>query len=867
MDDHAINITSEGLIAPVGFPSYMQRIYTPSSTPPPPHTPTPEEIAFEARQKRLPQHIPTANFDPVQSCYVLTYKETKRSNVTDTVSRAKTNRPMDAILKGMQKVGLGDRSPAESEEIPPDPEEYNISIDGDYREHARTIMIKMFSKGLGAMHVEKIQRTNDMISEAMLTSWDRMVGIVIWNLTRKNPFRIQTSTTRYLDKLFRGFRKTWIEICLANQRHMDFAEAVCRHLHQVQHIVKDLDMEFLNFYAQMFFLCSNGFWLIKYRTDREAIGVPLGVHNEHTFMDREKVPKQQVDFTLALLSNKNFDAVGNIDLPMEIIDCTGVCIKSLVQTYENPKSNDHNKNLLEMFARERIFGLDSFPELIWERSIKIRAKVISECPMDIFDSNIGDNGIRFRLQFLMAMIEKEKLPDTAAQSLKEYLMTLDPQHALDEFDQLVTVETLPKPRDLTTLVGEDPYVLTRLLTLYCYLRSPEKTGQNKRRKGKIELEPEIIALIWWVFVKESYENARPLHFPEEIALFTTYENWFLPYIKEQWGASSSRCTDILMGWFIYGLEKYGTILRDTEQRSHATLREFFHHKFGVEVAIALLQFQGRDQLIPIYERVKHRIIVSSFSILYFLVKNDHLYHDQEILLAIIKLLAETFIRSEWYALPEDQRPKGYYGVWKMGIEILNAAPYISMERAVIKCRDETYHEETRETFSALLKKCHRFGIGILHPPTNPNDTDNVVMIRNFNDAAVSLSHAIEFLLVLIPKDAYMRSRLREYHTVAPICGFMNMFVEKPEIPANYPRTAARPIAAFMKVPRASRGALAGLLQALTKYLSAIFKNWEKEDFLDAGMLEQRDRILGLALEGDIAADMLFKMDRKAGRYT
>ncbi|KAF3917154.1 hypothetical protein ABW20_dc0100147 [Dactylellina cionopaga] len=827
---------------PKTIPMYRQRLYTPSSTPPPPHTPLPEEIAFEKQQSRIPQYSPEPFFDPVQPSCTLIYKNICPTVVANAIIRAESEGTMETIRTRMQKMGLGDLSEPE-EEIPVDLDEYTIHLDGDYREYARTLMLKMLSKGIGAMHPDKIQRTNDMINDAMLFDWEKMVGITIWNLSRKissnfqicqldqpengvddyigkNPFEHSNPKTRYLEALFRGFRQTWIDICLLNQMHIDFAEAVCRYLHHMQHIVARLDLEFLKFYARMFFLTSHGFWLFNYRLQRESQGFPLGVHCEHTLMDREKVPKMQIDYVLVLMNNENFNATGEIELPMEIIDSAGSCLKTLYQVYPNEESNGHNTDLLEHFARnlfsagrqkldilvttgERIFGLDEFPRLDWQESVKIRAPIITDNPMGIFDPIMGDNAISFRLQFLMAMREKERMTDATAQSLKSYLIKLDPKEALHECTEVVPLEKQCDPQNLPKKVGEHPNVLIRLLVMHAYLRSPDRATHIKRFRETACPEPNIVGLMWWVFVKHAYQHTKPLYLPQEVKLFIKYEDWFLPLVKEHWEAQPDRCADILMGWFITGVEKYGIIVRHADQQNHMTLRQLFHHKFGIEVPIAFLEFHDNDDLIPIFGPLKHRVIVSAFSLLYYLVKADQLFHNEEVLINVIKTMAETFIRPEFYSTPEEMRPKGYQGVWKMGMEILNTASYAALEKAVLRSRDNTYWR-----------------------------------------------HYI-----------YMRKRLREYTTVAPVCNIINMFTEKPDAPSNLPRGAPRPMAPFTKVPRGTRGALGNLLQSCSKYLTAIFRDWESDDVVSAEMLEQREGILGLAMEGDVAADMLLKMDR------
>ncbi|KAK6514518.1 hypothetical protein TWF281_004716 [Arthrobotrys megalospora] len=360
------------------IPLWRQKLYSPSSTPPPPHTPTPDEIAYRNNKFDYPRGHPEPHFDPVKPTSIIVYKyikdriwkppgafpepnpedasedgKKKEEQEGDKKKEEQEETIMEALRKGMQRVRLGGEPSNQVEpEIEINTGDYTIPLDGLHREFARNLMLKMLSKGIGAMHKDRIQRVNDMINDCMLTPWDEIVGITLWNLSRTNPFVHQNPRTRYLDGLFRGFRKMWIEICTLNQGEIDFGEAVCRYLYRSRSQVATMDLELLHFYAQTFFLTSHGFWLYQYRLFRESIGKPLGAHCEHTLMDREKTPKMLVDYTLILMNNRNFESDNeDIEIPIQVIDAAGACVKTLSQEYKNEESNEHNKALIEHFAR------------------------------------------------------------------------------------------------------------------------------------------------------------------------------------------------------------------------------------------------------------------------------------------------------------------------------------------------------------------------------------------------------------------------------------------------------------------------------------------------------------------------------------
>ncbi|KAK6497122.1 hypothetical protein TWF506_004597 [Arthrobotrys conoides] len=362
----AEDFTPDSLLPDGVTPYWKQRLYSPSSTPPPPHCPSSPEIAYCNNKLSFPSGNPEPHFDPVVSTCTIVCKHLNKAYLgledpavvfkaffeKAAAKAALENDNMDALRRGMQRVGLGEARDQIEPEIEIDEDEYTISLEGDHREHARTLMLKMLSKGIGAMHKDKIQRVNEMINDCMLTPWDEVVGITLWNLSRTNPFIHQNPTTRYLDGLFQGFREMWVRMCVANQGNIDFAEAVCRYLYKTHAQVPKMDFEILHLHAKTFFLCSHGFWLYGYRLYRDSIGYPLGVHCEHTLMDREKTPKMLVDYALILLNNHLFDTTDEkFELPMEIIDAVGSCIKTLTQVYENEESNEHNKTLIDHFAR------------------------------------------------------------------------------------------------------------------------------------------------------------------------------------------------------------------------------------------------------------------------------------------------------------------------------------------------------------------------------------------------------------------------------------------------------------------------------------------------------------------------------------
>ncbi|KAK6329922.1 hypothetical protein TWF718_003349 [Orbilia javanica] len=355
--------STDHLLPPGVSPLWKQRLYSPSSTPPPVHPPSAAEIAYYKNKLTFPSGNPEPHFDPVLSACWIVCKHLNKHHlgVEDPGASLRKFGPliipkdddeMDALRRGMQRVGIRETRDTIDPEFDIEEDEYTIPLDGDHREHARTLMLKMLSKGIGAMHKDKIQRANEMINDCMLLPWDEVVGITLWNLSRTNPFFHQTPTTRYLDGLFEGFRRTWIRVCVKNQGKIDFAEAVCRYLFKTQSQLAQMGLDILNLHAKTFFLTSHGFWLYGYRLYRESIGYPLGVHCEHTLMDREKTPKMLVDYTLALLNNENFDTTDEkVDLPMEIVDAAGACIKTLSQVFDNEESNEHNKSLIDHFAR------------------------------------------------------------------------------------------------------------------------------------------------------------------------------------------------------------------------------------------------------------------------------------------------------------------------------------------------------------------------------------------------------------------------------------------------------------------------------------------------------------------------------------
>ncbi|KAK6525380.1 hypothetical protein TWF694_005519 [Orbilia ellipsospora] len=478
--------------------------------------------------------------------------------------------------------------------------------------------------------------------------------------------------------------------------------------------------------------------------------------------------------------------------------------------------------------------------------------------MGIFDPAMGDNAIRFRLQFLLAMKDKDKIPQSAFQSLRTYLIKLDPKSVLDEFDEVVLVETVSKPQNLANKVGEDPYVLIRLLVLYAYLRSPEKGIRLQQGRDHANLESKIVALEWWVFVKNAYDNVKPNYLPQEIKLLLAYEDWLMPLLKDQWESHPDRCTDILLGWFIAGIEKWGTIDRYQEPHDHKLLRLFNQYKLGIKVPIAYLEYHEREDQIPVFEPMKHRVTVSAFTLIYHYVQDNNLFNNEEILIAVVKHMFESFVRPAWYKVSEDRRPKGYTGVYSMGMEILRGASETTMARVALKSRDETHHSHTRDTFLYLMKNCKNNGMGMLGPRQQGQEN---VKVHRFIDASWALSNVLDLLQFLIPVDAYMRHRLREYDTVAQFCHFINFFTEKAEPPRNIPREENAATAAFLKVPLVTQPYLAGLLLSLSNYLKAIFETWEKDDYVEPRMLKQKDAVLDLATEAVVAANLLFRMER------
>lgn len=197
--------TTDRLLPPGVTPLWKQRFYSPSSTPPPPHVASEPEIAHYHNKLEFPTGNPEPHFDPVLSTCKIVCKHLNKAYLgledraavfksivepapkfqNDKITTDQEDGVMDALRRGMQRVGLGETRGQVEPEIDIDEDEYTIPLDGDHREHARTLMLKMLSKGIGAMHRDKIQRVNEMINDCMLTSWDEVVGIVLWNLSRK----------------------------------------------------------------------------------------------------------------------------------------------------------------------------------------------------------------------------------------------------------------------------------------------------------------------------------------------------------------------------------------------------------------------------------------------------------------------------------------------------------------------------------------------------------------------------------------------------------------------------------------------------------------------------------------------------------
>ncbi|KAK6514517.1 hypothetical protein TWF281_004715 [Arthrobotrys megalospora] len=496
----------------------------------------------------------------------------------------------------------------------------------------------------------------------------------------------------------------------------------------------------------------------------------------------------------------------------------------------------------------------------WQRSIKIRAPVITECPMGLFDIQMGDNAVRFRLQYMLAMREKDRIPDSTIKSLRDYLVTLDPKHVLGECTEVLPMEFQGDPQNLPRKVGEHPDVLIRLILLYAYLRSPDRAVNSGSTREEVDADQTIVNLLWWVFVKYAFQNTEPLYLPQATKLFTKYESWFIPLLKENWEIDPDRCCDIMMTWFINGLEKYGALVRHTDPQNHPVMRQLFRHKAGVDISISLLDYQNQDERIPLFDANKDRAVISAFTVLYYAARVKRLYHDEDVLMAVIKCLAGIFLDLNFYDTPEDYRPRGYDGLRKMGMEILGTASKEALQNAAVKCRTETQFSHIRDTLVSLYDRCRRCAENAFSPPPNINHEHYQEIIRRFSDCAVSLTNVLEFILILLPGDRLMRLRLRHYDTTTTICKLIDIFVAKPD---NGPGSARRahPVAAFSRVPKPARENLGLLMKCCAKYLQALHQEWGGDEVVEGDMIVQRDIILELAVEGDVAGEILLRAER------
>ncbi|KAK6331179.1 hypothetical protein TWF696_003246 [Orbilia brochopaga] len=868
-------------------PFYVQA--TPSSSPSStPCSSSPDDSTFSEDYRPNLSKMPAAirpKLDPLVSPSVLIQymKPTPTENNDEEEQTHGQDDTVEGVRQGLE--GLETTTPTE-----PDvrKEDYAIPLDGDHRELARTLMIKMLRTNLGALHPEKIQRKNEMINEVMLYSWDKAVAVTLWNLSRANPFTNQNSLTMYLDKLWDGFRTMFLDICSHAKAHLDFAEAVCRFLYQTQHSMVTMELKFLDFYAKVYHLTGHGFYLLNYSQFRDSIGEPLGVHREYALMNREKVPKIQADFVLMMLNNENFDSPGDVQLPMEIIEAAGLLVRILHQSQEKPHVRDSNVIILDHVARnifsvdrqkidmlvtaaERMFGIDLFPAPDSDIALIMRAMVVKSSPMGLWDMTLGDNFVRFRIQFLLAMRDKERLPDASKKSLEAYLKKLDRKKKLAVCCEVTPVDEPEDPQNLPRKVGEHPEVIIMLLILHAYFRHGERQ-KGKRPSASVSADPTILNLLWWVFVKEAYQRAGAdtAYLRTTTKLFSKHEDWLLPLVKEHWDADPRRGADILMCWFATGLDRHGLIVRHADQNKHKALRQIYEHQLGIEFPLELLKYGNASNPVPIYEPVKDRVTVSAFSVLYYLVKEGQLFHNQEVIETVIRTLANTFTCPEYYLDPEERRPKGFYGMYKMGMEILSTTPHAVFEKAIKRCRAELHILSIQETTSLLVKNSEQHAASMMQPDTDAQDVRAAIAasIRSLNDSLTSLRNLLEFIIICAPRETVLRMRLRRRAVVVPLCTLVTFFTEKPDI-SSVPRGAPRPTALFAKVPAGSRVSLGHFLQTSAKFLDMLFKGWPDEDQLSEEMMEQRELVLNLATEADVAGDMVLKMDRAGhrGGYT
>lgn len=297
----------------------------------------------------------------------------------------------------------------------------------------------------------------------------------------------------------------------------------------------------------------------------------------------------------------------------------------------------------------------------------------------------------------------------------------------------------------------------------------------------------------------------------------------------------------------------------------------------------MLDYHNQDDRIPIFDPNKDRVIISAYTMFYYAVKISQKYHDEEVLMATIKTMAGTFLNVNYFDVPEDFRPKGYEGLRKMGMELLAAANDAALENAAMKCRTETGWNNSkhpllfylyqinsplkcvriyvaRDAIVSLYERCHRCAENAFNPPPNINGEHYEEIIKRFNDSAVCLTQVLELLQILIPRDRLMRLRLRHYDTTTTICKLIDIFVAKPDTAPGSHRHVT-PVAAFSRVPKPAREHLGQMMKCCAKYLQALYREWSADDVVDGEMMSQRDIILELAAEGDVAGELLLRAER------
>ncbi|KAF3905666.1 hypothetical protein ABW21_db0207843 [Orbilia brochopaga] len=510
-------------------------------------------------------------------------------------------------------------------------------------------------------------------------------------------------------------------------------------------------------------------------------------------------------------------------------------------------------------AADKSFDIDAFPAPSIDIALKMRAMIVKANPMSLWDPALGDNFVHFRIQFLILVRERNDLMSSSKKSLEAYLMKLDSRKHLHGCCEVVPVEEPEDPQNLPRKVGEHPEVLIRLLVLHAGFNSGLRQS-SKLASESVPANATMLNLLWWVFVKEAYQRTEPSYLAATTKLFAKYEKWLLPLVKEHWDADPRRAADIIMPWFVAGITRDGLIVRHADQRNHATLRQIYAQGFGIELPLEFLKYGMGSNLVPIYEPMKSRVTVSALSLLYYMAKDGKMFNNPEIIEVVIRTLAMAFTSPDYYTDPEAQRPKGYYGMYKMGMEILSATSQPVLEKAILRSRADVSIASIQETVEFLVGTANQHAVTMIFPPQDAGDEEAIRAegVRGFIDSASGLRNLLDFLSMCTPRDAALRSRLRHHGIISPICTLINFFTEKPDN-TNIPRGSPRRLALFSRVPAGSRATLVGFLDTAKNFLNLLFKAWPSEEKLTAEMTQQRDKVLDLSLEAEVASEMVAKV--------